>query len=669
MKTVLLVTADDELRSRLLRSLADRSVFFAESDAAAVKTLRVAEVDLIIRDATGPGREMSSFAVQARELSPWAVIVGISDEPTMTEDADYGLPQPFTHRDLASVLRQAEERHRLLHEVAALRSQLMPRAPKGEEQGGGPDMPAAVLEQALKEFAKALAAGFDLPRMLELFLDAVGEMIRPSRSALLLAEPDGRAYRIRAERGLAPLIVESVRLPADTGLAQWLSSQGRLLQLDEAQQRASDPRTRGLSRDLALLQAVLAIPLIAHGELVAILTLGERIVGGAYGRRETEVLFTLATQFGTAIRDIRLHLQLQQEEEYNEQILAHMSSGVITIGRDEKISKMNRRAQEILELPERDVVNHDLRVLPSPLGDLLFETLSRRRAVRHAEVQLALRNLPLEVSTYPLMGDESQPLGAVLVFEDLTAQKALAAEKRQADQFQLLTRVVARIADEIKNPLVSVNMLMELLEERYEDPDFRRHFSTVVRRDVRRVMQVFEKLTALVNEGDPAYEVLDVRAAVDEMLAGLGAVPAASEAPGAMLLELVDETSGKRLLLSLYHEANPQPVKADRVQLKKAMSYLVWYVLHKSAGDTARLSISIGRGEDEVQVLMASRTARVNPEELLRLFDPMRMVQESLIDVGPAVSQRVIESLGGRLQVRQARHELSFLLGLPATSE
>jgi C4-dicarboxylate-specific signal transduction histidine kinase len=84
-------------------------------------------------------------------------------------------------------------------------------------------------------------------------------------------------------------------------------------------------------------------------------------------------------------------------------------------------------------------------------------------------------------------------------------------------------------------------------------------------------------------------------------------------------------------------------------------------------GEQAKLSISIGRGEDEVQVLMASRTAKVSPGELMWLFDPMRMVQESLIEVGPAVSQRIVESLGGRLQVRQGRHELSFFITLPVT--
>ena len=42
----------------------------------------------------------------------------------------------------------------------------------------------------------------------------------------------------------------------------------------------------------------------------------------------------------------------------------------------------------------------------------------------------------------------------------MTAQRELAQERRGAEQLQLLTQVVARIADEIKNPLVSINAFM-----------------------------------------------------------------------------------------------------------------------------------------------------------------------------------------------------------------
>src|SRR5581483_7884523 len=147
-----------------------------------------------------------------------------------------------------------------------------------------------------------------------------------------------RAYRVVAHRGLAPQVVSSARLPAGAGLAHWLAAQGRPARLQE-----------------------LSDPLVIRGELVAILVVGQPVVGNGYGRQETEILFDLATHLATAVRDIILHHQLEQEKEFTERILAHMSSGVVTIGRDHRIGTLNRRAEEILGLQAAEVLQKDLR--------------------------------------------------------------------------------------------------------------------------------------------------------------------------------------------------------------------------------------------------------------------------------------------------------------------
>src|SRR5262249_35401671 len=322
---------------------------------------------------------------------------------------------------------------------------------------------------------------------------------------------------------------------------------------------------------------------------------------------------------------------------------------------DQRVGTMNRRAEEILGLSAHAVVHQDLRVLPSPLGDLLFDTLSSGRAMPRTEIQLALRRLWIEVSTYVIRDEEGAPLGAVLVFEDLTAQKELAAQKREADQFQLLTRVVARIADEIKNPLVSINTFIELIGERYDDPDFRRHFSSVVRRDVRRLVEAFEKLAVLVTEGELNFATVDAFEAVTQLVEAI---------------DLAEGGLGKHLQLDVAPAAEPYPVKVDAAQLRRALSYLIRYLTHNSPNDLAKISLSVGRhsepdGAHDVRILVGSRTAAVSSDKLERLFDPVQMVQESLIDVGPAVSQRLVEALGGRLGVRQTRHELSFVVSFP----
>ena len=679
MKTILLVSASDALRNRLLRGLEyPHSMFTAATDDEALRTLRLTEMELIVKEVVSPSRGLAGFIASARHLCPSAVVVCIvtpgidPDKENDIETADFVLLEPFTGRQLQSLLKQADEKLRLLQEVAALRAARNPAAPGSVESPA--DTPAPSLQaatQMVKEFAKALAAGFDLPRVLDQFLDGVGELARPSRAAILLAAPESHLYRVAAYRGLAPHVVESLTLAADSGLPLWLATEGRLIHIEHARSHSAEPAAREIARELAALQSVVAIPLSSHGELVGILTLGQRISGGGYGRDETETLFSLGTHLATAIREIRVHHLLQYEKEFNERILARMSSGVITIAPDEKVVAINGRAAEILGLSAREILNRDLRVLPSPLGDMLFEALTKGRSVTRTEVHLAFRNLPLEVSTYPVMGDRTEPMGAVLMFEDLTAQRQLAQEKRTAEQLQLLTRVVARIADEIKNPLVSINAFMELIGERYDDATFRNQFSSVVGRDVRRLVQIFDKLAALVNDGDYKRETLDLRQVTEECLAELGAQLLPAAANEARLLSFTDESTQKHVTATLSYEGTSLLVRGDHTMFKKAMSYLIWYLLRKTPGPEAKISASISHlaSEDRVRLTVASRSAEVRPEELQAIFDPIQVVQENLIDVGPSVSQRILESQGGRLEAKQARGEVSFTASLPASRQ
>ena len=274
MKTVLLVSVSDQLRPRLMRCLEySYSVFTAASDDEALRTLRLTEMELIVKEAAPPYKNLPSFITSLRNICPTAVVVCVlmpgaetAEEESGAEAADFVLLEPFTSRQLEGLLRQADDKLQLLQEVAALRVARRPAAESGLEELA-PNLVASShsLTQMAKEFAKALAAGFDLPRVLDQFLDGVGELVRPSRSAILLADQEPRHYRVVAGHGLARHVAESLTLAADSGLPLWLAAEGRVIQLEEAQSRLADPAAREIARELAMLQSVLAVPLSSHG--------------------------------------------------------------------------------------------------------------------------------------------------------------------------------------------------------------------------------------------------------------------------------------------------------------------------------------------------------------------------------------------------------------------
>ena len=672
MIPLLVVSSREDLRARLVRVLGgEHSILTAATEAEAVSLLRTNVVDLIIHD-LAVSRDPEASARAMRDARPSAVLIAVGEAPPQEDELwSFFLPFPFAPTDLGRVIRQAGEHARLLRELEALRR--WTAATPGAGALPHRELPPVALSQILKEFAKALSANFDLGQTLDRFLDTVVEMIHPSRVALLLQEEGSGIYRIRAQRGFDPRLVESVFLRPEAGLPAWLSLHGRILSAPETDHFLSPyPELRG---ELELLHAEVGLPLSAQGRLTGILTLGPRITGAPYQPAEVEMLYHLGLHFAAAIQNIALHHQLLYQKLYIEQILAHMANGVITIDERERVIIYNHRAEEILGRPATEVLGRDLRILPSPLGDFLYETLSRGTALQKAEVIPAALKRPLEVSTYRILDPSQGMSGAVMVLEDLTQRKELTEKRRTAEDLQLLTRIAARLADEIKNPLVSIQTFVELLTERGDDPEFKQRFTSVVRTDVRRLVHIVEKLTSLVTEREYEIEVINAQDVLEESLRDLDRTAKLTWQGGqetSQLLYLHEELTGRSVAVALHSHVGPLPIKCDRQQLRKALTYLFRYLIGK--GDEGGKLVCSSTIETEgsqpvLDLLLAGRTDKVSEEEIRHLFDPFAMVQDTPLDVGPCVSQLIIEEQGGSLKARRDREGVIFLARFPLVRE
>src|SRR5262249_61435394 len=77
VRTLLLVSSNEALRARLTHGLGDRSVFFAASDEEALKTLRVTQVEAVVKEAVAPLREVPRFLGRVRQLCPGIIAICI----------------------------------------------------------------------------------------------------------------------------------------------------------------------------------------------------------------------------------------------------------------------------------------------------------------------------------------------------------------------------------------------------------------------------------------------------------------------------------------------------------------------------------------------------------------------------------------------------------------
>ncbi|MGH8071814.1 MAG: GAF domain-containing protein [Candidatus Entotheonellia bacterium] len=680
MRSLLLIADIRERLTDLQKLLGDAyTLFIAESQGDALECLQLTKVDVVVGAFETRTVEIVQFFEQAKVLQPNCVTLYLA--PPLPPDSagnemfipqsDFCIRHPFSGDELRLTVKQAIEKQQLIEGLASHREQdsvqrpSMPLKPAGE-------LSLARIGQILRDFAKAFSSNFDLNRALNLFLDAVGELLRPSRLSILVRTPTTRTFEVRAYRGLRPQVAESLRFRADEGLPRWLTTEARIIHRAEVESHLRIPTYLEIHREMQALRSVASIPLIAAGALVGILNLGERVTGLPYNDDELEILFSLAGQAAIGIQDINLYQELQYQKVFIENILTYMSSGVISIGADERIRIFNHRAAEILGKTPAEVLHEDLRRIPSPLGDLLYETLHHGMTYHKCEIVLAAGKRPLEVSTYQIFDEQRRVSGSVMVFEDLTAQKQLDEERCRADRLDFLNRVVGHIAHEIKNPLVSIKTFAELIDDQYDDPAFRHHFSNIVKHDVQALDNITEKLIDFSKKISYRFERGDVNLSIKSCISSL---ITSTQHPIKYQSEDYNVNQSFKLDFSNINtrfEENLPLAKYDEEQFNKAITYILLYLM-SDMKSTGKIEISSNTSRSEyydksICITITGVGCSLSEIELQQLFDPFDIERSNLIDVGPCVAQKIIEEHGGHLNARQTKDgQTTFMISLPVS--
>ncbi len=672
MRTVRVLSRDAGLAARLRRLLNGRLDFgVGGSLSRALEPGAAGQADVLLLDFGSANVDPDELAAAAAIASrPFLVGLLAPDDPVPpgADRCDLALPRDTPDAPLRLAIDQGLRMRRLELEVASLRRDRTRREPALAPAAANGHGSSTVLGTVLKDLGKLLSAHFDIERVVEFFLDAITELVRPGRVALLLVDDEHR-YRPRGFRGLDPDLAERLRLESGEGLADWFRQHVRLAVRGELER---EPDWLDAARELALLGGEVAVPLWVQAKLVGILVLGPRVTGQPYGSEDLERLFTLASQVAMAVEDISLFNTVRAQHSFIEQVLTHLQSGAITIDASGRVTRFNRRAEQILELSLGDVLGQDLRVLPSPLGDLLYETMRGGRELRLVEVELPRRQTTLELSTSRILDAAGAPCGAVMLLDDPTPRHKLHRERQASQTLDLLNRVLLRLTDEIKNPLVSIYTFLELLPHRYEDPEFRETFLAVVGKDTQRLISLVDKLITLAGDRDYKVDFCDFRQLLHDALEELSVRLERSKGPSdaALFLLQVPERA-EQLTAILYAPQEGLVVKADREQLTKAIGYLVRFLANRVDAD-GRVAIHLQTSPEDpgrVRLSLTGRPAQLSTLEREHLFSPLTIASDKLLDVGPGVTQKIVEAHGGTLTLGGQEGEIRFVLTLPRTHQ
>lgn len=240
------------------------------------------------------------------------------------------------------------------------------------------------------------------------------------------------------------------------------------------------------------------------------------------------------------------------------------------------------------------------------------------------------------------------------LYEDLKKSKSYV---RRADRLASLGTLTAGLAHEIRNPLVAIKTLTQLLPERLEDEEFRNHFLSIASGEVERISHLINELLDFARPSNPKLEFEDINSILD-----------------GMILLVSTESKKKHIQIQKQYLPDLPPVKVDREQIKQVFLNILLNAIDATPENgtitVKTRSFTKPGGELFLQVEFKDTGCGIPQEHLEEIFNPFFTTKTSGSGLGLSISNQIVQDHKGYISVEsQVNRGTSFFVNLPVDQD
>ena len=370
-------------------------------------------------------------------------------------------------------------------------------------------------------------------------------------------------------------------------------------------------------------------------------------------------------------------LHLAREKGLLETIFQAIQEGIVVVGSGARIRYANRTAESLFGFKLDDAEDQPIaryirdidweKVLN--LDEDEWEKLVRReievtypdhRFVEFYVVPLAAVEegeqspieQPVEKGSTGQRGSMGQ--GAVVIFRDVTRDRASTEESIESERMKALTLLAAGVAHEIGNPLNAVTIHLQLMERELEevsDPALRDSLTELVevsKREVHRLDRIITQFLRAIRPTLPDRKPVEMERMLDETL------------------ELMHhDIANRRILVERKTAKHVPTVPADETQVKQAFFNIIKNALQAMESEGI-LKITTEVTSRFVSVCFEDNGSGISSEDLGAIYEPYRTTKEEGSGLGLMIVQRILRDHGGEIEISSTPdHGTAFTLHFP----
>jgi signal transduction histidine kinase len=336
-------------------------------------------------------------------------------------------------------------------------------------------------------------------------------------------------------------------------------------------------------------------------------------------------------------------------------VIGSMDQAVITVDLAGKVTSINRRGMELLEL-NSDCVGRPVKELAAvPLDQFLTDWLVQRSVamIRDFPTSHNGNARTLRAFCQMLSDHEGKDVGNVLQLRDVTDRVLIEDRMRRMERYMGLGSLAGGLHHEIKNPLAALSLHVQLLEEELESGETSiavRQMLGVIRTEVTRIGGVLEGFRdfASIEQLNPAsVNITDLIVQQVDLLR-----PTAKQ----QAVELVFDSS----------RAIPE-ILVDRIRLEQVLLNLIVNAIESMPAGGV-LTISTSASDDQVVIEVADTGCGIPVNLQDKILDPYFTTKSEGTGLGLALCDKIMRQHYGSLEFRSSPAGTTFRLTLPRSN-
>ena len=334
---------------------------------------------------------------------------------------------------------------------------------------------------------------------------------------------------------------------------------------------------------------------------------------------------------------VQANMQIDRRREFTEAVLSGVSSGVIGLDKDRKVTLPNMTACQFLQLAETDLIGNRLEEVVPEFASLISTGATRRRKVAEEQIILTRQGsrltLRARIATEKVDG---RVIGYVVTFDDVT--DLLTAQRKAA-----WSDIARRIAHEIKNPLTPIQLAADRLKRKYQPDDevasqqFSEYLS-IIGRQVDDIGRMVDEFSSFARMPQPVMQPLSLR----------------ELALGQMALF---EGQGVVIKADLGADDMPAMVIGDAGLLRQALTNIIQNAMDSlgEAGlENPRIDLDLTSYEGGLRLTVTDNGPGFPDIDRARLVEPYVTKRDKGTGLGLAIVSKIIQDHGGELELQDA---------------